>query len=288
MMVRSAAVFAALLAGATAANADDETPPVVRGQTYVQHQIMAARAKYPQILAITVIGKRPEDKEPVVLGSTASVASVLRPAAEPTDGAAPVGSRYIVREPLLSSSNHRLGTIEIAFAARAGQEARDDRIAKAVQQGMAHATLSAKNAADPYPFDRAFAPDRFAQRLTEKTVAAHPDLLVMMIHATPPGGARNIIIGSNIGRFGKPADEDDLRVIEKGSTNLEVGGDDKDRFETELPLLDRSGQRIGALGLVFALTAGSDKEALHKHGLAIRDELARDIPNSAALFRRVK
>ena len=54
--------------------------------------------------------------------------------------------------------------------------------------------------------------------LTERTVAAHPDLLVMMIHAMPPKARHNVIIGSNIGRFGKQADEDDLRVIEKGST----------------------------------------------------------------------
>ena len=106
----------------------------------------------------------------------------------------------------------------------------------------------------------------------------------MMIHATPPGGKYNVIIGSNIGRFGKKADEDDLRVIDKGSTNLEVGGDN-DRFETELPLLDRSGKRIGALGLVFAYKPSDDKEAIHRHGLAIRDEVARGIPNNAALFR---
>ena len=152
---------------------------------------------------------------------------------------------------------------------------------------MAKATLSAKNAADPWPFDRAFGPDTYAQSLTMKTVAAHPDLLVMMIHATPPGGKRNVIIGSNIGRFGKAADEDDLRVIDHGSTNLELGGDN-DRFETELPLNDATGHRIGALGLVFPFKPGDDKEALHRKGLAIRDEVATAIPNSAALFAHAK
>ena len=145
---------------------------------------------------------------------------------------------------------------------------------------MARSTLSLKNAVDPYPFDPTFGPNTYAQRLTERTVAAHPDLLVMMIYATPPKGAHNVIIGSNIGRFGKQADEDDLRVIEKGSTNLEVGGDG-DRFETELPLLDRAGKRIGALGLVFALSPTPTRRRCHRHGLAIRDEVARAIPNNA-------
>jgi hypothetical protein len=276
--------LATLVVCSSAAFADDETPPVVGGKTYVQHQILAAKSRHREIVDITVVGKRPEDKGPVILGSTASARNVFKSAAEPADGSAVSGSYYVVREPLLSSTAHRLGTIEIRFRNRTGQKARYAKVASEVQAAMARATLSLKNAVDPYPFDPAFGPNTYAQRLTERTVAAHPDLLVMMIHATPPKGAHNVIIGSNIGRFGKQADEDDLRVIEKGSTNLEVGGDN-DRFETELPLLDRTGKRIGALGLVFNYKADSDKEALHRHGLAIRDEVARAIPNNAALFR---
>lgn len=284
--MRSAIALSAavLLACPSAAFADDETPPVVGGKTYVQHQILAAKNRHPEIAEITVIGKRPEDKAPVILGSTASARMVFKTASEPADGSALAGSNFIVREAFLSSSQHRLGTIEIKFRNRPHGQARFLKVAKEVQATMARSTLSAKNAADPYPFDPKFGPNTYAQKLTERTVAAHPDLLVMMIHATPPHGAHNVIIGSNIGRFGKQADEDDLRVIEKGSTNLEVGGDN-DRYETELPLLDRSGKRIGALGLVFGLTPSTDKEALHKHGLAIRDEVARAIPNNAALFR---
>jgi hypothetical protein len=284
-MHRAIAVsLATLVACSSAAFADDETPPVVGGKTYVQHQILAAKLRHPEIAEITVVGKGPDDKVPVVLGSTASAKDVFKPAAEPADGSAVAGTYFVVREPFLSSTNHRIGTIEIKFRNRTGGQARFTKVAGELQATMARATLSAKNAADPYPFDPKFGPNSYAQELTERTVEAHPDLLVMMIHATPPGGKYNVIIGSNIGRFGKRADDDDLRVIDKGSTNLEVGGDN-DRFETELPLLDRSGKRIGALGLVFGLKPNTDKEALHRHGLAIRDEVARAIPDNAALFR---
>ena len=287
-MNRAIAVsIATLVACSSAAIADDETPPVVGGKTYVQHQVLAAKAKHPEIVEITVVGSGPDNKGSVILGSTAGARNVFKPAHAMTDGAKVVGRYFVVAEPFLSSTAHRLGTIQIKFNNRTGSKAAYEAIARDVGMRMARDTLSAKNAADPYPFDPKFGPGTYAQKLTERTVAAHPDILVMMIHATPPGDAYNVIIGSNIGRFGKKADEDDLRVIEKGSTNLEVGGDN-DRFETELPLLDRTGKRIGALGLVFALKPDTNKEALHQHGLAIRDEVARAIPNNAALFRRVR
>ena len=215
-MHRAIAVsLATLVACSSAAFADDETPPVVGGKTYVQHQILAAKNRYAEIAEITVTGKSPDGKASVILGSTASARNVFKAAPEPTDGSIVAGRYFVVREPFLSSTAHRLGTIEIKFLHRPGNQARLTKVAQEVQARMARDTLSAKNAADPYPFDPKFGPATFAQRLTERTVAAHPDLLVMMIHATPPKGAHNVIIGSNIGRFGKQADEDDLRVIEK-------------------------------------------------------------------------
>jgi hypothetical protein len=286
MKTRSTLLIGALMS--IVAIADDYIPPVVGGRTYVQHQIEVAKARHKQIQSIVVSGLRDKTKDNVILGSTLSAAAVFsKVAVSPAaDTAAPSmdGQQYVVHEAFLSNSDHRLGTIEIRFAYRKGEDVRALlQVAKTVQADLRLATLSSKNAIDPYPYDAAYSENTFAQALTERIVAAHPDLLVMMIHATPPGKTRNIVIGSNIGRIGKEADEDDLRVIQKGSTNLEVGGDN-DRFETELPLNDVSGTRIGALGLVFAFHAGKDKEALHAHGRAIRDELAKLIPNNAALF----
>ena len=286
----TAALSGAALLFATMAQADDYIPPVVGGHTYVQHQIVVAKAAHPQIASIRVEGVREGSDAVVILGSTVSAARVFSRVSHPAPSSGHSWSAdhqlYTVHAPFKSNSGHLIGTITITF--RAAVKARSgyfDTIANHIAAQMARATLSPKNAADPWPYDAAFGPNTYAQTLTEKLIARHPDLLVMMIHATPPGGSKNVIIGSNIGRFGKAADEDDARVIDKGETNLEVGGD-KDRFETELPLNDMHGKRIGALGLVFGLSAGADQEALHKHGLAIRDELAREIPDNAALFRK--
>lgn len=284
-----AAMLAVPLMLPVVAGADDYIPPVVAGQTYTQHLITVAKARHPEIAEIEVDARRESDGALVVFGSTRSAARVFSPVARPASSRGAAWSadqrRYVVHEPFASNSGHALGTITFAFRGNGrGDVRRWQATADAIARDLARATLSAKNAADPFPYDRRFGPTTYAQALTERTVARHPDLLVMMIHATPPGGGKNVIIGSNIGRFGKQADEDDLRVIDHGATNLEVGGD-KDRFETELPLMDASGARIGALGLVFRFRDGADQEAIHARGRAIRDEVARQIPSGGALFR---
>jgi hypothetical protein len=125
----------------------------------------------------------------------------------------------------------------------------------------------------------------YAQKLVDATLARHKDVLVMAMHVTPPGKTENVIIASNIGRIGKKADEDDLRVIDKGAINREVNETGR-RFEAEIPLNDAGGKRIGALGVVFHYSAGEDKETLVRRAEAIRDEMAREIPSPAALARK--
>lgn len=122
-----------------------------------------------------------------------------------------------------------------------------------------------------------------AQKLVDETVAKHPDVLVLAMHVTPPNSSENVIIASNIGRIGKKADEDDLRVIRTGKPNLEVNSTG-DRFEVELVLEDVSGKTIGALGVVFPYKAGDDKPEFQKRAERIRDDLRKQIPTLASLF----
>jgi len=123
----------------------------------------------------------------------------------------------------------------------------------------------------------------YAQELVDRTVAKHPDLLVVVMHVTPPKAKDNVIIASNIGRLGKVGDEDDMRVIDTGKPNLEVahGGE---RYEVELVLRDVVGETIGALGLVWPYKAGQDKAPFEKKAEKIRDALAKRILNAANLM----
>ena len=283
--MRYALPFLLACAWAAPALADDVIPPVVGGHTWTQHRVELLKARHPQIAWIRVEGAAEAGKPGLVFADTQAISSVLKPVAHPAAvGTSRERGLQVVRHPFLSSTGHTLGTVAVAFRRPSSRNA---AVAAAVAADLAPTTLSAKNAADPWPYDPHFRGVTYAQKVVDSFVRRYPDLLVMMIHATPPGQKVNVIIGSNIGRIGKAADEDDLRVIEKGSTNLEVA-DSGDRFETELPLNDATGRRIGALGLVFKFGAGADREALHSHGRAIRDALAREIPSNAALFAPAK
>jgi hypothetical protein len=123
----------------------------------------------------------------------------------------------------------------------------------------------------------------YAQKLLDATLADHQDVVIMAMHVTPPGKTDNVIIASNIGRIGKKADEDDLRVISTGKPNLEVNKKG-DHYEVELVLQDRSAKTIGAVGIVFNYEKGKEAE-YQKRAEEIRDEMKRKIPSLAGLFQ---
>ena len=130
-------------------------------------------------------------------------------------------------------------------------------------------------------------PPIYAQKLVNETLAKNNDVIIMALHVTPPNQTENIIIASNIGRIGKKADEDDLRVINTGATNLEVNKTGN-HFEVELPLLDQSGTLVGAAGIVFNYKAGDDKQKLQKRAEQVRDEMKKKIASREKLFDTVK
>lgn len=123
----------------------------------------------------------------------------------------------------------------------------------------------------------------YAQKLVQDTLAKHPDVVIMAFHVTPPHSSTNVIIASNIGRIGKVADDDDLRVIHTEKSNLEVN-ETGNHFEDECVLRDKEGHNIGAVGIVFNYKKGDDKAKLAAAADAIRDEMSQSIVNIGKLF----
>jgi hypothetical protein len=129
-------------------------------------------------------------------------------------------------------------------------------------------------------------PAPYAQKLVNDTLARHPEVVIMAMHVTPPQKSENVIIASNIGRIGKKADEDDMRVINTGKPNLEVNKTG-DHYEVELVLQDETGKTIGALGVVFMNQKGKEAE-FQKDAENVRDEMRKQIPSLGKLFEPVE
>ena len=126
--------------------------------------------------------------------------------------------------------------------------------------------------------------DIYAQKLVNQTIATYPDLLVVALHVIPPKSSNNVIIASNIGRIGKRADAEDLKVINTGETLAKVNKFGN-RFEVEQLLHDASQRRIGTIAMVFPHKAGDDNLQFVARAAKIRDELERKIPDVAGLMK---
>ncbi|MFP3566499.1 hypothetical protein [Paraburkholderia sp. SIMBA_030] len=123
----------------------------------------------------------------------------------------------------------------------------------------------------------------YAQQLVDTTLAAHPELTILALHVTPPAGSENLIIASNIGRIGKPADADDLAVLDSGRPRTETTktGD----LSVELPMHSADGKTIGVIGSTFHFAPGGNREVIVRQAERIRDELAARTRTLDALFQ---
>jgi 2',3'-cyclic-nucleotide 2'-phosphodiesterase (5'-nucleotidase family) len=126
-----------------------------------------------------------------------------------------------------------------------------------------------------------------AQKLVDEALAKHPEVVIIAMHVAPPNQKDYVIVASNIGRIGKKADEDDMRVIDTGKSNLEINKAGN-HFEVELVLQDQSGKTIGAAGIVFNYKPGDDKVKMERTAEQIRDEWKKQTPSKESLFQPVK
>jgi len=198
------------------------------------------------------------------------------------------GDRLEVRLPLRDVSGDTVGALRLSYTYRAGADRTAlERNAEGIRDRLHRRISHAGNLFDPYPYEPGAPGNTYAQQLVDEFIERYPDIEVLAIHVTPPDSDYNIIAGSNIGRLGKKADNDDMRCVFTGKPNLEVNSTGK-RFESELQLHDRAGNVIGAVGIVVAYKNGDDKRALHARAEKVTAELEKRIPDSASLFGPAK
>ncbi|WP_263353258.1 hypothetical protein [Acidicapsa acidisoli] len=141
-------------------------------------------------------------------------------------------------------------------------------------------------AQDPSTYMHVRAP--FAQDLVNKVNAAHRDEIVKLgIHAVPPGETDNVII-ANItpSKIGKKSSEGDMKNLATGKPVARRLDKDK-TFDLLIPLTDAKGRDMdgGFVVMEVPFTKASSEDEAIKIGVAIRDDIQKQIPSKEALYR---
>jgi hypothetical protein len=132
-----------------------------------------------------------------------------------------------------------------------------------------------------------------AQVLADEIMAKHPELLSVTFHGVPPGLDKvyTMFAGSFPDRIGNPDDPDDIDVITKGITIVDPRwnrvNDPVRKFVMMLPLRDDAGGHIGLLVLAYKNppNLGKTEMDFFAAASALRDDLKKQIPSYAALFK---
>jgi len=139
----------------------------------------------------------------------------------------------------------------------------------------------------------------YAQKLSDETMAKHPELLSVTLHGVPPGmsDAYTMFAGSYPERIGNPDDPDDIDVSKKGITILDPRWhrtkDTVKKWVVLMPMRDAAGENVGLVVYAFKDPKGNPNSTAAeieylKRSTALRDALAKKIPNYNALFDPAK
>ena len=127
-----------------------------------------------------------------------------------------------------------------------------------------------------------------AQRLVVAEKNRHPEIGKLGLHAVPPEASDNVIIASDtpskIGKKSSPADLEHLAAGKALALRI-----DKDKiFDLMLPITDVKGGDLngGFVVMEVPFANAADEQQALKIGIAIRDELQREIDSKTALYKR--
>ncbi len=181
--------------------------------------------------------------------------------------------------PLFDIFRRPIGTVKLTFPYVAGTD-EDALIRQAAQyrNALSRRILDPESLSAPTQLDERISTQTYAQFLIDDTLAQHPEVEVLALHARTPKTAGDYpIVASNVGRFGKPAEAGDLAVIESGKPHGAADARGA-RYEWKMPVADASGTTIGVLAVVFPYSARTDPEDLRKQAERIAAAVRERIP----------
>ena len=117
-----------------------------------------------------------------------------------------------------------------------------------------------------------------AQELVDRTLARHPDLLDIELHAVRPGATESTIVaGKRPERIGRKSRDFEVAVARSGIGFVEINKAGDANVEVQIPLLDAAGRTLGSVEVKFRCPSGSglDESQLRRAAESVRDEMER-------------
>jgi hypothetical protein len=125
----------------------------------------------------------------------------------------------------------------------------------------------------------------YAQKLALQMIEEHHELHKIGIHATPPNSSDNVIIAASIpSKIGKKSSAKDMQLLATGRP--QATRVDKDNiYDLLIPLSDKNGRAVGFVVMEIPFTEARDKEDALRKGVAMRDEMQKQISSKEQLFQ---
>jgi hypothetical protein len=285
-------VFTTIIAALTVPLHAQETT-----KTYAQALVDRAAYQHPeiQIIALHVtapgadhntivasnlkrlIGKVSDDDDTAVMKTD-----------EPVSVIANGGVKQESLVPLKDVSGSIIGTIAVVVPYSKGMDAKK-KLASAVllRDEIQETTPSLATLFDTV-FVAPSASDSYAQCLVLKTMAHHPDLMVLALHVTKTGETVNKMIAINEPKFlGKSSEESEYKLSVNGNILLESFSNTH-RLETHVPILTVDGIQIGTLATVYFWHDQREMPELLAKTIEIQRELQPSIASKDALYEPCK
>ena len=270
------------------------SPEPSPGEKYAQYLVDSIVALHPELSEVDVHATPPGSTQSIIVAARS--ASRVGKASDPDDLAVmksgeprieinPRGNQNVeVELALYDIYNQTIGAVELTFPYITGSDPQAIlAVAAQYRDQLSRRILDQASLFDPVQLDPRVPVHRYSQFLVDDTLAKYPEIEVMALHArTPHTGGDYLIVASNIGRIGKPADENDLEVIRTGKPHSAMDRPGR-RLESKVLLRDASGETLGVAAIIFPLRALSDPAALESQAVKIAAELSSRIANAAAL-----
>ena len=261
--------------------------------TYAQMLVNGLMRRHPNLLVVAMhvtapgaadntiiatnldrVGKKSDDDDLAVIRTN-------KPILAPMLGK----GRYEVLLPLRSVTDDTIGALGVVFRYSTGQsEAAFLEDATEMRNRLREVIPSVAALLEPFTMGTGQG-DTLAQRLTMQALARHPDLLVIAMHVTPPGGATNKVIAINEPKFiGRDSDAVDTDTEKTGKIVMQVIPATH-RMEVHMPMLAADGSRVGTICTVYLWEDERKAADYFVRSLAMRDELRPLIPSYESLFK---